>query len=428
MNISRRNFLSSTAAGAASVVMGAVPRISRAQPAPVTVKVQYAYAKNLDPIMGEIARQFSQHNPNVRVEFMAPATDYGDLAQRILRSAITGDLPDVALHGLNNVDLFADRGLIVPLKPLIDSESNWTKSGYSSSLLSLSEAKGLPYGLPFAIAIKSVYYNLELVKRAGGDPDNLPQTWPQVIALQRKIQALGGGTNGMYVDYYFDDNNFCFQSLVDTQGGTMAKPDNHVAFDGPQGIQALRWLREIGEAGMVDMTTDQAYQSFTAGTMGILVASSSRVTQLAGGSGSKFPVRVTGFPLAANGRVPGGGAGVMIHAKDPAKQKAAWAFAKFATGPVGSTVLVKNSGYIPGNTLAASDPNLLGDFYKTHPANRVMFDQIPKLTKFYSWPGQNSLKIPLVIRDYLQQVVTLRATPEQVMPKMVSDVKHLLPA
>ncbi|WP_321897249.1 extracellular solute-binding protein [Burkholderia cepacia] len=426
-NIDRRNFLLTTAVSAAALA-AASPRITRAQSSPVVLKVQYAYAKTYEPIMTDIAKRFGIQNPSIRIEFQAPATDYGDLEQRTLRAAITGGLPDVAFHGLNNLDLLAQRGLIAPLNPLIATEKNWSKLGYSPSLLSLASANGSPFSLPFAIAIKSIYFNLDLVKRAGGDPENLPKTWDGIISLQKKIQALGGDITGMYVDYYFDDNNFCFQSLVETQGGVMATPDNRVAFDGKEGLQALRWLNDIGNAGMVDMTIDQAYQSFSAGTMGILVASSSRVTQLVGGVGNRFPVRVTGFPHTPNGRVPGGGAGAMIHSKDPVKQKAAWEFIKFATGPVGSTVLVNNSGYIPGNTLAASDPNLLGNFYARNPAYRAMFDQIPALTKFYSWPGENSMKIPMVIRDYLQKVVTRRATPEQVLPLMAADVRKLLPA
>jgi multiple sugar transport system substrate-binding protein len=293
-------------------------------------------------------------------------------------------------------------------------------------LLTLTSVRDQTYGLPFAVAIKSIYYNLELVARAGGDPNRLPTSWDEVISLQKKIQALGEGITGLYFDYYYDDNNFSFHTLIQSQGGSMATPDNRVAFDGREGMQALQWLRQIGEAGMIDMTIPQAYQSFGSGKMGILVASSSRIAQVTDSAKGRFEVRVTGFPRAQNGRVPGGGAAAMIHAKDPDRQKAAWEFVKFATGPVGAVEVVLRSGYIPGNTLAADNPELLGQFYATNPNHRVMLDQIPVLTKFYNWPGENSLKIPTVIRDHLQQVVTLKATPEEIMPKMSKDVQALL--
>ena len=37
----------------------------------------------------------------------------------------------------------------------------------------------------------------------------------------------------------------------------------------------------------------------------------------------------------------------MLFTKDPAKQKAAWEYIKFATGPVGATMMVQATGYFP---------------------------------------------------------------------------------
>jgi multiple sugar transport system substrate-binding protein len=425
MTITRRDFLLSTTASAAGVALSALPRPALAQPPSITLKVQYAYSLTNEPIMTEIARRYCQLNPGVRVEFAAAAVDYSDLAQRALRAAVTGGLPDVAFHGLNYIDVLAQRDVIIPLTRLINSERGWNSLGYSQSLLDLGTARQEPYALPIEVAIKSIYYNLGLVKRAGGNPEALPQTWDQIVDLQKKIQRLGGDVSGMYADYYYDDN-FCFHTLVQSQGGAVVTPDGRIAFESPEGLQALRWLRKFGEAGMVDMTVDQAYQSFSAGTMGILIASSSRVAQLTSNKDKSPEVRVSGFPRAANGRIPAGGAGAVICAKDPARQKAAWEFVKFATGPIGSATVVEASGYIPGNTRAASDPDLLGKFYAEHPARRAMFEEIPVLTRFASWPGRNALKIPTVIRDYLQKVLTLRSMPSQAMADMSEDVKQLL--
>ncbi|MBB4428301.1 multiple sugar transport system substrate-binding protein [Bradyrhizobium sp. CIR48] len=424
MKLNRRRVLMTTAAGA---LVGAASRAFSQPAAPIRLTVQYAWPKSYDSVMQNIAAQFAAVRPDVHVEFMAPATDYVDLLQRILRAAITGGMPDVAIHGMNNVDRLAERKLITPLRPLIATEKNWSEMGYSPSILSMGDVCGDPFCMPFTIAIKSIYYNLDLVKRAGGDPDKLPNTWGEIIELQRKIQGLGGGVLGLYADYYFDDN-FTFQSLIQTQGGTIATPDGRVAFGGKEGLQALQWLQGFGQAGMIDMTVNQAYASFTSGMLGILVASSSRITQLTKDSGGLFPMKVVAFPRSINGTVPGGGGGVMIHAKTGEKLQAAWDFAKFATGPVGSTEVVEKSGYIPGNSVAINDPRYLKSFYDRHPPQRAMVDQMPFLTKWYNWPGDHSLKILTVTRDYIQQVATLKQTPEAVLPKMVSDLEALLKA
>ncbi|MGV3549382.1 extracellular solute-binding protein [Rhizobium sp.] len=424
MNFDRRRFLMTAAAGTVAATAGRA--FSQSTP-PVNLTVQWAWPKTYDPIMKEIAAKFATVRPDVQIEFLAPATDYVDLLQKTLRSAITGGMPDVAVQGMNNVDRLADRKLITPLKPLIAAEKDWQAMGYSQSILDMGSVGGEPYCMPFAVAIKSVYYNLDLVKKAGGDPDNLPKTWEQIIDLQRKIQSLGGNISGLYTDYYFDDN-FTFQSLIQTQGGRVATPEGRVAFGGKEGLQALKWLEGFGQAGMIDMTVSQAYESFMAGTLGILVASSSRITQISKGSSDRFPLKVVAFPRASNGTVPGGGGAIMIHAKDGARLQAAWDFAKFATGPIGSTEVVQRSGYLPGNSLAIGDPRYLKAFYDKSPAHRAMADQLPVLTKWHNWSGENSVKILMVTRDYLQQVVTLKQSPEAVLPKMISDVEALLNA
>ncbi|MGZ9724148.1 extracellular solute-binding protein [Rhizobium miluonense] len=425
MNLNRRSFLMTTAVGVlASTTVSAFPQGAGG----VKLGVQYAYASTYDSIMKEIVAKFAVVRPDIQVEIVAAATDYGDLAQRTMRAAIAGGMPDLTIGGLNTVELLAERKVIAPLKPLIAKEADWQASGYTSSILSLGSVAGEPYCLPFTIAIKSVYYNLELVKRAGGDPENLPKSWDEVIALQKKIQALGNGINGLYADYYFDDNNFCFHSWVQAQGGSIATPEGKVAFGGKEGLQALKWLRGFGEAGMIDMTVSQAYQAFTAGTLGILIASSSRITQLTNGTGDRFPIKVVAFPRSENGTIPGGGASVMIHAKSDAKLQAAWEFAKFVTGPVGSTEMVQRAGYLPGNDRVINDERYLKSFYDKSPAQRTMVEQLPLLTKWYNWSGENALKIPIVIRDHMQQVVALKKTPEETIGKMVSDVQALLKA
>lgn len=421
MKIGRR----ATLAGTAAILAAPFARAST-----TTITVQYAWPQSFRPILDRIIEAFTATNPGIRVETVRPASDYEELAQRTLREGMTGGLPDVAFHGMHRVGLLADRGLLVPLRPLITADSQWNTLGYAPSMLTLTQQRGEPYGLPFAMSIQAVYYNLDLVRRAGGNPDALPANWPGIIALQRQIQALGAPVTGLYFDYYYPDNNFSFHGLVNSQGGEMATEDDRsVAFNGPEGMQALRWLRGIGEAGLVDMTIAQAYQAFAAGTMGILVASSSRITQLLEASSGRFAVKVGPIPVSPGvGRRPAGGAAAMIHTRDPVKQQAAWSFVKFATGPVGSTAVVLGSGYIPGNARAADDPALLGRFYAEHPYHRLMLDQLPIVSRFYTWPGENSLKIPNIIRDHLQRVVTLRATPEAVMPAMARDVQALLPA
>ena len=68
-----------------------------------------------------------------------------------------------------------------------------------------------------------MYYNADLVKKAGGDPDNPPKTWDEVIALGGKIKALGNGVDG--IDFRWQGDDWMFSALLFGDGGKMLNDD-----------------------------------------------------------------------------------------------------------------------------------------------------------------------------------------------------------
>jgi hypothetical protein len=117
----------------------------------------------------------------------------------------------------------------------------------------------------------------------------------------------------------------------------------------------------------------------------------------------------------------------MMFARDAAKQAAAWEFIKFATGPVGATMMVNATGYMPASTIPAQREEMLGRFYRENPNHMVTFRQQDVITGWYAFPGQNALRITDTINDHLQSVVGKRAEPAAVLTRMAADVQALLP-
>ena len=102
-------------------------------------------------------------------------------------------------------------------------------------------------------------------------------------------------------------------------------------------------------------------------------------------------------------------------AQDPEKQKLAWEYLKLASSAFGSATVVKNSGYMPVNQLAVTDPQYLGDFYRQNPNYQIAASQLPALGPWYAFPGENSVKINEVIFNNLMAAMTGKATPEEAM-------------
>ena len=124
---------------------------------------------------------------------------------------------------------------------------------------------------------------------------------------------------------------------------------------------------------------------------------------------------------------PAANAAVLL-TRDAAKQDAAWKFLSFAAGPVGQTIMVRGTGYVPSNTLTLNDDRYLGAFYRDSPLFRPAMEQIPIMQPWFAFPGSNGVRITQTIVDNLARIVEQRATPEQVLADVTDGVQKLFAA
>jgi multiple sugar transport system substrate-binding protein len=404
----------------------AVPLLSFAA---TEVVVQYPYPELFEETHKQLKEAFLKVRPDITLVYRAPYASYEEGTQKILREAVTNQLPDVTFQGLNRLRVLVDRKIAVPLDAFIAAEKNFDQQGFHKAMFDIGTSQGKVYGLPFAISLPISYYNLDLVKKAGGDAANLPTTWPEVLALAKKIKALEGGQHG--VTYSWDiTGNWLWQAPVFSQGGTMLNADeSKVAFNSDAGKFAINMIASlVNEGGMPNLAQPDARSAFVAGKTGIHFTSTSDLTKITQMIGSKFELKTQVYPsVLPNGNLPAGGNLVVIVAKTPEKQSASWAFVKFATGPEGAAIMAKTTGYIPPNKIA--NDVYLKDFYVQNPNHFTAVKQLPFLTGWYAFPGENGLKITDVINDHLQSIVsgTRAKEPQKVLDDMTASVQKLLP-
>ncbi|MFN4275617.1 MAG: ABC transporter substrate-binding protein [Ferrovibrio sp.] len=409
---------------AAAVLMGASAAHA------TEIVIQYPYGELFNGTHQQIAAEFAKKRPDIKVSFRAPYDSYEEATQKILRESITKQMPDITFQGLNRIRIMVDRNIAVPLDGFIKAEKNFETEGFHQAMFDIGTQQGKVYALPFAISLPITYYNLDLVKKAGGDPNNLPKTWDEVFALAKKIKALGGDVNGATIAWDIT-GNWLWQAPVFSQGGSMLNADeNKVAFDGPEGRFAINvFARFVKDAQMPNLTQPDMRAAFAAGKTGIHFTSTSDLAKTTEMIAGKFNLKTHVFPDVKSGvgRLPAGGNLGVITATDPAKQKAAWEVMKFWHGPEGAAIMAKTTGYMPPNKKA--NDVYLKDFYEKNPNNYTAVSQLGLLTKWYAFPGENGLKITDVIKDHLQSVVNGQRAgePQAVLKDMARDVQKLLP-
>ncbi len=412
-----------------AMAVAAVAAFAAPARAETTILVHYPMPAFFKSVMDQISGEYMRQHPDVKIVFASPSPTYEEGLQLMLRQAGTAEMPDVSFIGLNRLRVLAERNIGTDLTPFIKADANFANEGFSERLLNLARFGGKQMGLAFATSNPIAYYNADLVRRAGGDPDHMPTDWDGTLKLAAKIQALGDGTIGM--SYRWQGDDWMFSALLFGHGGTMLSPDQKkVAFDGPEGLASVRLLdRMVKEGRMPALSSDAAQQGFTAGKIGLAFWTTGALRQTINGVGNKFELRTGPMPVidAERGRLPTGGNAAVMFTTDKAKQPAVYEFIKFASGPYGASVVVPGTGYVPNNELAPKDPRYLARFYDENPLFRAGLNQMNLMIPWYSFPGNNGVKVTQTIVDNLALLVEQKTTPEDTLKTMASEVQKLLP-
>ncbi|MGK7864484.1 ABC transporter substrate-binding protein [Falsiroseomonas sp. E2-1-a4] len=410
----------------------AAPAIGRAQ-GQVTLDVLFAnpsFARFFTPI----AEAFTRANPGIRIAFRQPAPNYDEQHQALLRGALTNQLPDVTFPGFNRLPelarTLAPRNQIADLAPLIAAEgAEWKDANFSARMLALGQVDGTQYGMPFNASSPIAYYNPELVRRAGGDPENFPKDWDAVVALGGRIKAAV--PDAMGVSYYINsfDSDWLWQALVQQGGGRMLNADGSVGFGGPAGQAAMVLARRfVADAGMGLIGADQNRQQFGTGGTGVIFDSPARLGVITGLVGGRFPLRTAPFPItdAANGGVPTGGNAAVILTRDAAKRDAAWKYVKYSAGPEAQKVAVEMTGYLPTNR-RAEGAEFLGGWYQQNPNARSAAMQADKSLPWEDY-GANGPRIHRMQQEILTGVMRGDMAPEAGLQRMVQQTGSMMRA
>jgi multiple sugar transport system substrate-binding protein len=373
-------------------------------------------------------------HPDIEIKFRAPAKDYDEGHQAMIRAAVTNQLPDIYFPGFHLLGELAatleKRGQIVDLGPKLAAEpASWRQANYSDAMIRLGQVHGKQYGLAVNASLPIMYFNADLVKKAGGDPAHMPDTWDGVIALAGKIAAASPGTSGMAFDIDVYPGNWLFQSILDQAGTSMLdESGTKVAFDNDIGRKVMANLRRfVTEGKMTLLDLEASRQQFLAGQTGLFFDTPARLRQVTDLIGDKFTLRTAIFPIdnKAKGGLPTGGNAALITSRDPKKQKAAWEFLKFVTGPEAQKIVVETTGYLPTN-LRASGPEFLGPFYDKNPNFRTVSLQVERSVPWQGYPGGNSVKTWRAQREIIIAVMRGELAPKAGYDKLMKETAALV--
>lgn len=392
------------------------------------VEFGYTYSYLFDVTFQKILPKFYAQNPDIEIKMRAAYKDYEDGTNTILREAVSGNLPDVTIQGLNRQAILVEKGIAKSLEPLIAKEPDFAKSGYHKAMLELGTSNGAVYGLPFAVSLPVGYYNMDLMGKVGiTQADQLPKTWDDVVGVCAKLQAAGVKTP-MFWTWNITGNWF-LQALMWTQGEPLMK-NAKFNLSSDAGLKSLETMKKIFRGcAMPNYSLGDAQKSFAAGQIAMYFTSTSELGAVERSKGEwrlithEFP----GIDAAGPKGLPAGGNAAMLvtTSKDPKKIEASWKWLKYITSGEGAAEVARTTGYMPPNK--AANELILADFYKQNPNKETAVRELPLLREWQPYPGSNGLAVTQAVYDGIESIVAGRAKDMPALQRELQDeVNELL--
>ncbi|WP_018237235.1 sugar ABC transporter substrate-binding protein [Ensifer sp. BR816] len=177
MGISRYAML-----GAFALASLSLPALS-ASAEDVTISV-WSLDRDIQPAPNLI-NDFNKLNTGIKVEYRQ--IQFDDVVSEAMRAYSTGQAPDIIAVDNPEHALFSSRGAFLDLSEMIAKSSVVKPANYFPGPLASVTWDSKYYGIPKATNTIALYYNKDMFKAKGLDPDKPPQTWDELVEAARKL-------------------------------------------------------------------------------------------------------------------------------------------------------------------------------------------------------------------------------------------------
>jgi sn-glycerol 3-phosphate transport system substrate-binding protein len=423
MSLTRRTTLKALAATPAL----AAPAV-RAQ-APVEIAFNYPIAVGgpITRIIDGYCADFERENPGFRVRPVYTGT-YQDTLTKTLTALRGGDAPETAC--ILSVDIFTliDEDAILPWDDLPGVDRAWL-DGFYPAFLENSRTGGKTWGIPFQRSTKVLYWNKEMFRDAGLDPETAPASWDEQVAFARRLTKREGEQASQW-GVQIPSSGFpywLFQGLT-TQNDVrlMNAEGNRTFYDDPKVVEALQYWMDLSmkhrvhPPGIVEWGTTP--RDFFERKVAMMWTTTGNLTNVR--RNAPFPFGVAMLPAGRRrGSATGGGNIYIFKNATGAKREAAVRFAKFLTTPERAAQWGIDTGYV-AVTPAAWETPAMKAYVADFPAAAVARDQLPHAVAELS--THENQRVTKALNDNLQAALTGRKQAGPAMADAQAEAERIL--
>jgi sn-glycerol 3-phosphate transport system substrate-binding protein len=300
--------------------------------------------------------------------------------------------------------------------------------------------EGKQYSMPFNTSTPMMYFNKDMFKAAGLDPEKPPRTFDEFKEAARKLTQKDANGKVTVYGSAFAIYGWFFEQFLAVSGGYYADNNNgrdglatKATFNSPEGVKILEWWKSMVDEGIManfGRKTVDTRNAFLAGQTAMIIESTATLRGLMDGSKGKFEVGTAYLPrpnedaYKTSGTIIGGGSLWILNGRPAEEQACAWEFIKFQSSPAEQAYWHTMSGYFPIRK-AAYNEQLDKDWTAKYPQFKTAIDQLHLAPNNRVTNGGLIGVFPSArqtIEGAIEEILAGKATPQEVLDKAAQTI------
>ncbi len=353
----------------------------------VHVTFWHAFGGGRTAFIQRAVEDFNYTHPGIEVKVEYKGS-YRDTLNAAILAAKQGNAPHIVQIFEVGSQLAIDSGIFVPIQDYVPAGLEFQLDDYIKPVANYYRIGGKFNSIPWNSSNPILYYNKDIFKKAGLDPNNPPKTYGEVVKACEKIIASKAAPKCITWPLH----SWFVEQWVAEQGALLANNENgraaratDVYINSEAMKRIMKWWKGLYDKGFYAYTGkpedwDGANQLFVSQQAAMEITSTSDVTFMQNASFENGFELGTGFlpvpdGVERNGTVVGGASLWLTKGHPQKEQEAALTFLLWFTNTENMVRWHKGTGYFP--VLNTSVKVLeWQNWFERNPAYRAAFDQL----------------------------------------------------
>lgn len=382
-------------------------------------------------VVDQLVADYNASQDKIKVEAVFQGS-YDDLLSKLKASMGTKEGPSVVQMYEIGSRFMIDSKMVTPMQNFIDADK-YDLTQLEPNITGYYTFNDKLFSMPFNTSNPVLYYNKDLFKAAGLDPEKPPATYEEFQEAAEAISKTGKATGGNFAIYgWFMEQFFANQGAEYINNGNGRKElATQSLVNSEAGVQTLTWWKNMVDSKAMNnlgRKTDDSKKAFSAGQVGMILDSTAALKGLVDSSKGKFEVGTGFLPKPANakdgGVVVGGASLWIMNDREDDEQKATWDFIKFLTSPKEQAYWHINTGYFP-ITKKAYDEQSVKDNMKNFPQFQTAVDQLHQTKLNTATQGAVMGVFPearQIVEGAIEEVLNNKKSPQEALDAAAKDI------